>query len=108
MCVGDVLVRGREFFERQVWGAAFAALSTADSSMPLGCEDLERLAVCCYLLGKDAGSVEAWTRAYREHVQRHYGARAARCAFWLAFALLNKGRDGSRVRVAGPGARPAG
>lgn len=91
MCVGDVLVRGREFFERRVWGAAFAALSIADSSMPLGCEDLERLAVCCYLLGKDAGSAEAWTRAYREHVQRRDGARAARCAFWLAFALLNRG-----------------
>jgi hypothetical protein len=43
LCVSDVLVRGRELFERRVWGAAFAALSIADSSMPLGCEDLERI-----------------------------------------------------------------
>jgi DNA-binding CsgD family transcriptional regulator len=82
---------GREAFERQAWGAAFRHLSTTDVEQRLGLEDSERLAVAAYLVGRGEESVEAWTRAHIECVRQGDVARAARCAFWLAFGLLNRG-----------------
>ena len=89
--VTDVSDRGRDAFERGAWGDACAQLFAADAEDPLDLEDLERLAVAAYLVGRDEDSVEAWTRAHHECAGRGDAARAARCAFWLAFGLLNKG-----------------
>jgi DNA-binding CsgD family transcriptional regulator len=83
--------RGREAFERHAWGDACLHLSEADVEHPLELEDLERLAVATYLVGRGEDSVEAWTRAHHECARLGEVARAARCAFWLAFGLLNKG-----------------
>jgi DNA-binding CsgD family transcriptional regulator len=85
------LDQGREFFRRNAWGEAFAALSVADRETPIVLDDLERLAVAAYLVGRDGDSDDAWARAYRESVRRGAAARALRCAFWLAFRLLNAG-----------------
>ncbi len=82
---------GREAFERQAWGIAFRHFSAADVEHRLGVEDTERLAVAAYLVGRKEESVEAWTRAHIECVRLGDVARAARCAFWLAFGLLNRG-----------------
>ena len=49
----DALAQGRAAFDRRVWGDAFAHLSAADRDDPLSAEDLERLAVAAYLLGRD-------------------------------------------------------
>jgi hypothetical protein len=87
--VTDVSDRGRDAFERGAWGDACAQLFAADAEVPLDLEDLERLAVAAYLVGRDEDSVEAWTRAHHECAGRGDAARAARCAFWLAFCLLN-------------------
>jgi ATP/maltotriose-dependent transcriptional regulator MalT len=77
--------------EQQAWGDVYAQLSAADRSAPLALDDLERLAVAAYLIGRDRESEDAWTRAHQE-AQRHDDvARAVRCAFWVAFGLLNKG-----------------
>ena len=54
-------------------------------------DDLERLAVAAYLVGRDSESAELWTRAHHEHVSRGSVERAVRCAFWLAIGLLEKG-----------------
>lgn len=90
----DAINGGRESFERRRWEDACAQLSAADGDTPLGLEDLERLAVAAYLSGRDEASVEAWTRAYHDCVQLGHITRAARCAFWLAFVLLNRGELG--------------
>lgn len=82
---------GREAFERQAWGEAFRCLSAADLEQELALEDSERLAVAAYLVGRIEESVEAWTRAHLECVRLGDVPRAVRCAFWLAFALLNQG-----------------
>ncbi len=81
------LDRVRDAFRRKAWSDANAALRDADRESALGPDDLELLAVACHLLGDDAGSIEAWTRAY--HCRQRAGdhARAARCAFWLAFGI---------------------
>ncbi len=54
-------------------------------------EDLERLATAAYLTGKEDESGELWARAHHEFLVRGEPTRAARCAFWLAYGLLEKG-----------------
>jgi DNA-binding CsgD family transcriptional regulator len=91
MTTADTLVQGRESFGRQAWADAFAQLSAADREALLAAEDLERLATAAYLLGRDADSIDIWARAHQEFLRQASVERAARCAFWVAFILLNKG-----------------
>jgi DNA-binding CsgD family transcriptional regulator/tetratricopeptide (TPR) repeat protein len=84
--------RGRESFGRQAWGDAWSLLSAADHDAPLELEDLERLAVAAFLVGRDEESVDVWARAHHVCIRLGDAARAARCAFWSAFVLVNKGQ----------------
>jgi DNA-binding CsgD family transcriptional regulator len=81
----------RVAFGRQAWGEAYAQFSAADRAVPLGFEDLERLAVAAFLVGRDDESSAAWERAHQACLHMGDAARGARCAFWLAFGLLNRG-----------------
>lgn len=91
MTTVGALREGRELFARQAWGDAHARLSVADAESPLRREDLERLATAAYLIGMDADCARAWARAHHECLHDADVERAARCAFWLAYGLLNKG-----------------
>ena len=91
MTTADTLDRGRASFERQAWADAFDKLSAADRETPLAPEDLELLAKAAYLVGRDADRDEVLARAHREWLRLGGAERAARCAFWLAFGLLNRG-----------------
>ncbi|MGH2616013.1 MAG: LuxR C-terminal-related transcriptional regulator [Thermomicrobiales bacterium] len=91
MTAADTLERGREALRRQAWADAYALMSAAQRNAPLEPEDLERLAVAAYLIGRDTDSVEVWALAHQAWARLGDAARAARCAFWLAFGLLNKG-----------------
>src|SRR4051794_13941554 len=88
MAVGDELDRGRAAAARGAWRAAHAALTAA---VPLGAEDLERLATAAYMLGRDEEYVDALERAHREHLRRGEPRPAARCAFWIAMNLSLRG-----------------
>ena len=55
----------------------------------LAVEDLERLAVSAYLVGIDSVSDDAWTRAHQTRLGSGDVPGAVRCAFWLAFRLVN-------------------
>jgi DNA-binding CsgD family transcriptional regulator len=88
---GDALNRGRESFGRRTWADAYAQLSAADQKGQLGPEDLERLAIAAHLVGRDAESADAWTRAHHAFLRWGDSERAARCAFWLGFLLLIQG-----------------
>lgn len=89
--MGEGLDRGRDCFDRQAWRGAYEHLTAAARDEPLGVDDLERLASAAYLAGRSSASSEAWASAHDGCAQIGEGARAARCAFWLAFALLNSG-----------------
>jgi DNA-binding CsgD family transcriptional regulator len=91
MTTAETLARGRECFDRRAWADAFAELSAADREAPLEPEDLERLATAAYLLGRDDDSVEVWERAHHELLRGGDEERAARCAGWMVFVLLNGG-----------------
>ena len=84
----DAVERAREAFARQAWGDAYALLAAGG---PLEADDLERLAVAAYLLGRDEESAGAWERAHVECVRLGDPDRAARCAVWLAIALMLRG-----------------
>jgi hypothetical protein len=87
----DALEQGRRAFGRQAWTEACVALAVADDRAALGLDDLELLAFAAYLAGVDSSSDAAWTRAFHRCQREGAAARAARCAFWLAFRLLNAG-----------------
>lgn len=91
MSASDTVGRGRAAFARRAWGDAFEQLSAADPTTPLGFEDLERLAIVAYLIGRDDDSADVWERAHQAALQAGDAPRAARCAFWLAFGLINRG-----------------
>src|SRR5262249_11771751 len=48
-------------------------------------------AAAAYLAGHGDESSDLWAQAHRESARIGEVAHAARCAFWLAFALLNSG-----------------
>lgn len=83
----DAVERARRSYARQAWRDACAGLRANLES--LDGDDLERLAVCAYLIGKEQESDSAWARAH--HLRRAKGDLhgAARCAFWLGFRLVN-------------------
>jgi hypothetical protein len=87
----DEVREGLQLFERQAWASAYAALARADARAPLACDQLEVLAAAAYLAGIDGASDQAWTRAFHLHQRADDARRAVRCAFWLAFRLLNVG-----------------
>lgn len=91
MTVNDRRERARDASPPRMWGEAFAELSTARREGPLAVEDLERLAVAAYMVGKDDECEAAWMDAHREWLRRGERERAARCAFWHALGLFFRG-----------------
>ena len=89
--MGDGIGRARDAFNKQAWRRAYDELSAAAVAEPLEVEDLERLASAAYLAGLSDESRAAWVSAHEKCAHVGDVARAARCAFWLAFALLNAG-----------------
>ena len=91
MTVTDRRKHAGDFFERRLWGEVFAELSAARRERELEVEDLERLAVSAYMVGRDDECELAWMGAHREWLRRGEGERAARCAFWQALVLFFRG-----------------
>jgi DNA-binding CsgD family transcriptional regulator len=91
MTTTNALDRGRGAFARRAWADAYSELSAADHESPLSPEDLERLAVAAYLVGRDDDGADISARAYHELLHLGDAPRAARCAFWLGFTLLHRG-----------------
>jgi DNA-binding CsgD family transcriptional regulator/tetratricopeptide (TPR) repeat protein len=87
----EEIERGRKAFADQAWADAFDHLSAAAENSPLGLDDLERHAAAAYLVGRADESLELWERAHHDCAESADFSRAARCAFWLAFVLLNRG-----------------
>ena len=85
------MARGREAFDHRAWIDAFTYLSSVDDGERLPAEDLERLGIAAFLIGRDESSDVAWERAYREWLGDGNLTRAAGSAFWLAFGLLDRG-----------------
>ena len=91
MLGADPVEQARASFERRLWRDAFAELSAAQREGRLDIEDLERLAVAAYMVGRDQECEAAWTEAHHAWLREGEPERAARCAFWQALGLLFRG-----------------
>ena len=91
MAVADREERARSAFARRMWGDAFADLWAAHRDRVLDGEDLERLAVAAYMLGRDEACEEGWIAAHRVWMARGEPERAAGCAFRHALGLFFRG-----------------
>jgi hypothetical protein len=100
------LGHGRAAYERHVRGRAFGALSAADRERALAPEDLECLGTAAFLAGHDDASAVALTRAHQAYAETGNAARAARCAFWIAFQQIEN-RDHAQAGGWLPPARSA-
>jgi DNA-binding CsgD family transcriptional regulator len=86
-----ILRRGRTSFEQRAWADSYRLLHAADRDAPLDAEDLERLAIAAYMVGRD-DDCEAFTaRAHQTFLDHGDREAAARAAFWLGFALMGRG-----------------
>jgi ATP/maltotriose-dependent transcriptional regulator MalT len=81
--------RARAAFEQRSWSDAYRQLSKLDRPQP---EDLRRLAVTAYMLGRDDECAAWWERAHDACLDRGELIPAARCAGWLAMGLLIRGQ----------------
>ena len=84
------------------WTGEYFDLSEQDRRTPLEPEELERLAMAAFLVGRETDSVDILTRAHQLSMDRGKVTQAARCAVWAAFALMSKGE---RARAGGWAAR---
>lgn len=91
MTVVDGEARTDGPFERGLWSGAFTDLWAVHRESELGAEDLERLAVAAYMVGKDSECEEAWIAAHHAWLARGEAQRAAGCALWLALGLFFRG-----------------
>lgn len=91
MTLANRVERARALFDRRTWKEAFAELSAARLEGGLDVEDLERLAMSAYMVGREDGCEEAWIAAHHVRLHRGESERAARCAFWLALGLFFRG-----------------
>jgi DNA-binding CsgD family transcriptional regulator len=88
------LDRGRESYRHHAWTDAHESLSAADRSDALGADDLELLATCAYMIGREADYFEILERAYRAHLDAGSPMPAVRCAFWIGANLARRGEMG--------------
>lgn len=86
----DTLEQGRACFERQAWRDAHERLSAAAAVQRLEPEDINRLAACAFMTGRDAECEDLRERAYHEFLERGDIELAAQSAFRLGFELLTK------------------
>ncbi|HET7476796.1 MAG TPA: LuxR C-terminal-related transcriptional regulator [Dermatophilaceae bacterium] len=73
------------------WPAEYAALAAAEADNGLSPEDLERLSVAAFMVGRDEEVVLLRERAHREYLSLGRPEQAAWCAFWASFHLQNRG-----------------
>ena len=89
--MSDSLEQGRTAYEESRWDAAYQSLARANARNLLDPRDLWRLALAAYLTGRDAEFIEILERAHQAWLATDDLAGAARCGFWIGFALIDRG-----------------
>jgi ATP/maltotriose-dependent transcriptional regulator MalT len=95
------LERGRSSYAARAWADAYASLSDADRTAPLGAEDLELLATSAYMLGREDEWLRALERAHHLYADASEIRLALRCAFWVGTGLALRGDVGGATGWAG-------
>ncbi len=90
----DPLSAARRAVASQQWDAADAAFAAADAVEGLAPDDLRLWGMSSYLLRRTQDALEALIRAYEQFAARTEVDDAARCGFWIVYALANRGEIG--------------
>lgn len=90
----DDVERARAAYAARAWADAYECYQRAARESPLGADDLERLAVAAFLIGRDDDTEAGLTAAYRSHLDGGDALRAVRCLYWLAITLISRGEPG--------------
>ena len=90
----DRLDQGREAYARQAWLDAFDLLTGAHKRVALAAPDLELLATCAFMLGRDDESVAWLERAHHRFLEGGETLRGVRCAAWIGMNLAIRGEVG--------------
>jgi DNA-binding CsgD family transcriptional regulator len=90
----DAIERGRERYAGRRWEEAYEALAEADRSERLAADDLERLAVSAYMIGREGEYLDLLEREYRIRLEGGERQRALRSAFWIGVNLARRGEAG--------------
>ena len=90
----DRLDQGREAYARQAWLDAFDLLTGAHERVALAAPDLELLATCAFMLGRDDESVVWLERAHHRFLEDGETLRAVHCAAWIVMNLAIRGEIG--------------
>ncbi len=85
----------RDAHKRHAWPEAYELLATADASGGLSPEDLESLAEAAWCTAHFQNCLDAYERAYAQHLEQGNRSRAAFIALWLA--LLYSSRRAASV-----------
>jgi len=87
----SLLERGRRAVAELAWREAHEALAAAGRARPLGPQDLWRLALASYLLGREPDFVDALSRAHQAFLDAGDALEAVRAAFWMGQHLASRG-----------------
>ena len=85
------LAAGRLAYERHAWGEAYDSLTAADAAGDLDPEDLERLAITAFMLGRPDAFSAAATRAHVEAVRTGDVGLAIRSAYGMGMESIQRG-----------------
>jgi DNA-binding NarL/FixJ family response regulator len=90
----DQLERCREAYARRAWLEAYEALATAERHAALDAPDIDLLATCAFMLGRDDESA-AWLECgHRRYAEAGDPIGATRCAIWIGLNLASRGQLG--------------
>jgi DNA-binding CsgD family transcriptional regulator len=91
MGTDDRVVRGRAAFTGRRWAEAHELLVAADADAPLGLDDLELAGMAAQYSGQEEVALRLAARVHRAALEADEHARAARMAFWIGMAHLQRG-----------------
>ena len=81
---GDVLLAGRDAFQRHAWDEAYETLTAADREGELAAQGLQLLAEAAWFASHPDEVLDAFKRASRAYLDRGDRAAAAMMAFRVA------------------------
>jgi DNA-binding CsgD family transcriptional regulator len=90
----DELERGRQAYAERAWLVAYDSLTAADRHEALTGGDLDLLATCAFMLGRDDESIVWLERAHHHHLGAGATRPAARSAIWIGLNLATRRQIG--------------
>jgi DNA-binding CsgD family transcriptional regulator len=90
----DELERARQAYTRRAWLKAHEALVAAEARSALEPDDVDLLATCAFMLGRDDEYASWLERGHHRHLERGDTIGAVRCALWIGMNLASRGQLG--------------